>query len=194
MKPSVLVAAPTSVARHLASALTEDFDVLLETDPRKAAVLAIMASIQAVVVWDGFLAEMRIGRCKPLVTVVARDELGGLAARVAAAIPSRKFSARSRSAGLAAIAALPYEEFLELSRYWTTREYLLGLMRSHAGNVSDAARAAAIERESLHRLLRRHDLDAEMFRPHDTAAAPAASASASSGEIAASARTSGRRS
>lgn len=193
MKPSVLVAAPTSVARLLASALAEDFDVLIETEPRKAAVLAIMASVQAIVVWDGFLAEVRIGRCKPLITVMARDELGGLAAHVARAIPSRKFSARARSAGLAAIALLPYEEFLELSRFWTTREYLLGLMRSHAGNVSEAARAAAIERESLHRLLRRHELDAEMFRPHEPTAVPAASASASSGETTASARTSGRR-
>lgn len=193
MKPSVLVAAPTSVARLLANALAEDFDILIETEPRKAAILAIMASVQAVVVWDGFLTEVRIGRCKPVITVMAGDELAGLVARVDGAIPSRKLSARSRSAGLAAIASLPYEEFVELSRFWTTREYLLGLMRSHAGNVSEAARAAAIERESMHRLLRRHDLDAEMFRPHEPTAGPAASASASSGEIAASAKTTGRR-
>ncbi len=193
MKPLVLVAAPTSVARQLSSALAEDFDVAVATDPRKAVVLAIMASLQAIVVWDGFLPHVRTGRRLPVVTISARADLDGLAARVAAAIPASKHGARARSEGLAAIAALPYEEFLELSRFWTTREYLLGLMRSHAGNVSEAARAAAIERESLHRLLRRHDLDAELFRPHDSTAAPSLTASTRSDDAIVASRTGARR-
>ena len=73
------------------------------------------------------------------------------------------------------------------------REYLLGLMRSHAGNVSEAARAAAIERESLHRLLRRHDLDAELFRPHDSTAAPSLTASTRSDDAIVASRTGARR-
>lgn len=42
--------------------------------------------------------------------------------------------------------------------------YLPALMRHHAGNVTRAARAAGLERESLHRLLRRHRLTAVQFR------------------------------
>lgn len=167
MKLHVLVAAPSAAARHLAAALTERFAVVVATDPRKAAVLAIMASVQAVVVWDGFASHFRARQGVPVITVVAGEALGELAARVAAAIPARKHAERIRSAGLATLASLPYEEFLELARFWTTRDYLLGLMRTHGGNVSEAARAAEIERESLHRLLRRHELEAEMFRPHE---------------------------
>jgi len=166
MKLYVLVAAPSAAARQICAALTERFAVVSATDRRKAAALAIMASVEAAVVWDGFAPHLRARHGVPVITVVPGEDLGALSARVAAAIPTRKHAERSRSAGLAALASLPYEEFLELARFWTTRDYLLGLMRRHGGNVSEAARAAEIERESLHRLLRRHDLDAEMFRPH----------------------------
>lgn len=167
MKPQVLVAAPSAAARHLSGALTARFAVVVATDPRKAAVLAIMASVQAMVVWDGFAPHLRSRHGVRVITVVPGEDLDELPARVAAAIPVRKHTERTRSAGLATLASLPYEEFLELARFWTTRDYLLGLMRTHGGNVSEAARAAEIERESLHRLLRRHELEAEMFRAHE---------------------------
>lgn len=178
MKSYVLVAAPNAAARHLAEALSARFSPVIATDGRKAAVLAIMASIDAIVAWDAFVPHLRGRHGVPVVTVEPHDDLGELCARVVAAIPVRKHAARARTVGLATLARLPYDEFVELARYWTTRDYLLGLMRAHGGNVSEAARAAEIERESLHRLLRRHDLEAEMFRPHDDTApsAPAVSA------------------
>lgn len=174
MKPYVLVAAPSAAARGICAALPERFAVVVATDRRKAAVLAIMASVEAVVAWDGFAPDLRRRHGVPVITVEADEDLGALSARIAAAIPTRKHAERTRSAGLAALASLPYEEFLGLARFWTTRDYLLGLMRRHGGNVSEAARAAEIERESLHRLLRRHELDAEMFRPHEADDAPVA--------------------
>jgi transcriptional regulator of acetoin/glycerol metabolism len=44
------------------------------------------------------------------------------------------------------------------------REYLTSLMRRVQGNVTRAAEEAGLERESLHRLLRRHGLEAARFR------------------------------
>ncbi len=62
------------------------------------------------------------------------------------------------------IAALPYEEYIELVRYATTRRYLIALLERHGGSVTDAARGASMKRESLHRLMRRHHLIADDFR------------------------------
>jgi transcriptional regulator of acetoin/glycerol metabolism len=42
--------------------------------------------------------------------------------------------------------------------------YLDALLRRFEGNVSHAAKQAGIERESLHRLLRKADLDAAYYR------------------------------
>lgn len=44
-------------------------------------------------------------------------------------------------------------------------DYLIALLSLHQGNVTKAAMAAGLERESLHRLLRRHQLRADRFRP-----------------------------
>lgn len=47
-------------------------------------------------------------------------------------------------------------------------DYLIALLRLHQGNVTKAAMAAGLERESLHRLLRRHQLRADRFRPQES--------------------------
>ena len=44
-------------------------------------------------------------------------------------------------------------------------DYLLQLLRNHAGNVSEAARHAGISRQGLHKLLKKHRLRASTFRP-----------------------------
>ena len=62
------------------------------------------------------------------------------------------------------VSALLYEEFSELARYGVTRRYLIALLRRYNGSVTDAARGADMKRESLHRLLRRHHLNADDFR------------------------------
>ena len=40
------------------------------------------------------------------------------------------------------------------------REYLRSLLARHAGNISQAARAAGVDRKTIHRLLKKHHLDA----------------------------------
>lgn len=56
---------------------------------------------------------------------------------------------------------LGYREAMELVRERSTRDYLVALMTVFAGNVS----RAAVARESLHRLLKKHDLEPEAYRP-----------------------------
>jgi DNA-binding NtrC family response regulator len=63
------------------------------------------------------------------------------------------------------LAELGYREAMELVRERGTRDYLVALMTSFGGNVSRAAERAGIARESLHRLLKRHDVEPEAFRP-----------------------------
>ncbi len=74
---------------------------------------------------------------------------------------------REASPGLGpmeALAALPYKEASRIARAQGVRAYLDALMRRHRGNVTKAARAAQMERESLHRLLKKHRLHAEDYR------------------------------
>lgn len=62
------------------------------------------------------------------------------------------------------ITQLPYRRFLERARQHLTRRYLAELLRVTHGCVIDAARLAGIERESMHRLLRRHGIHATGYR------------------------------
>ncbi len=62
------------------------------------------------------------------------------------------------------LAALSYREALASARDRGSREYLSALLKAFGGNVSRAADRACLERESLHRLLRRHGVQAGTFR------------------------------
>jgi DNA-binding NtrC family response regulator len=62
------------------------------------------------------------------------------------------------------VAALSYREALASARDKGSREYLSALLRAFGGNVSRAAERAGLERESLHRLLRRYGIQAGAFR------------------------------
>ncbi|HOX45726.1 MAG TPA: sigma 54-interacting transcriptional regulator [Myxococcota bacterium] len=55
----------------------------------------------------------------------------------------------------------------EAARELAEREYLVDLLRRHRFNVTAAARTAGIHRQSLHRLLRKHDLKASELEPSD---------------------------
>ena len=61
--------------------------------------------------------------------------------------------------------AMTYREVLAAGRERTTRDYLVALLREFQGNVTQAAERAGIERESFHRLMKRHGIRAEEFRP-----------------------------
>ncbi len=62
---------------------------------------------------------------------------------------------------------LSYREVVDLARDRASREYLIALMRELGGNVTDAARRAGMERESLHRLLKRYGVRSEDFKQKD---------------------------
>lgn len=62
------------------------------------------------------------------------------------------------------IVTLSYREALATARDRGSRHYLSALLKAFGGNVSRAAERAGLERESLHRLLRRHGVQAGTFR------------------------------
>ena len=59
---------------------------------------------------------------------------------------------------------LPYREAMELSGKQASRRYLSAMLRRTKGNVTRAAELAGMERESLHRALRKAGLNAQAFR------------------------------
>ena len=86
----------------------------------------------------------------PKIDVVAfADELG--------AFPARAHGPR--------LETLSYREVLDLARDRTTREYLVALMKDVGGNVTQAAERAGIERESMHRLLKKFGVRSDDFKP-----------------------------
>jgi len=75
---------------------------------------------------------------------------------------------RERQEGLlpgSAAKQLPYRDALDLARDRFSREYLTALLRDFEGNVTRAAEHAGIERESLHRLLKRYSIRSDDFKP-----------------------------
>ena len=62
------------------------------------------------------------------------------------------------------LASLSYKAAVNLARDRISHEYLAALLKTFRGNVTQAAERAGIERESLHRLLKRYGLRAESFR------------------------------
>ena len=62
------------------------------------------------------------------------------------------------------LASLPFRDFVNQARDRISRDYLVALMRQFAGNVTRAAEQAGVERESLHRLLKRYGVRSEEFK------------------------------
>ncbi len=73
-------------------------------------------------------------------------------------------SAQHRSSHAAKLETLSYRDMLETARDRATREYLVALMKDVAGNVTQAAERAGIERESMHRLLKKHGVRSDDFK------------------------------
>ena len=63
-----------------------------------------------------------------------------------------------------ALAAMPYREVVEQAQDRVSREYLVALLTEFHGNVTRAAARAGLERESLHRLLKKHGLRSDDFK------------------------------
>jgi two-component system response regulator HydG len=72
--------------------------------------------------------------------------------------------APSGRAAVSGLARLTFAEAVDLARDRASREYLIALMREFKGNVVRAAEQAGVERESLHRLLKRYGLRSREFK------------------------------
>lgn len=59
---------------------------------------------------------------------------------------------------------LPYREAIDLAREKVSRDYLLALLQEFKGNVTRGAERAGMERESLHRLMKRHGVRSDDFK------------------------------
>jgi len=59
---------------------------------------------------------------------------------------------------------MTYREAVDGARDEVIRRYLEAVLQHHRGNVTAAAQHAGVERESFHRLMRRHGLRAEQYR------------------------------
>ncbi|HEX8697271.1 MAG TPA: sigma-54 dependent transcriptional regulator [Myxococcaceae bacterium] len=62
------------------------------------------------------------------------------------------------------LATMPYREAVDSARDAVSRDYLTALMQEFGGNVTHAAERAGMERESLHRLLKRYGVRSEDFK------------------------------
>ena len=65
------------------------------------------------------------------------------------------------------LARLKYRDLMQRYGRPLLADYLAALLRAHTGNVTKAALAAGLERESLHRLMRRSGIDARSYRGPD---------------------------
>ncbi len=73
-------------------------------------------------------------------------------------------AAAAPAEGAAARASMTFREATEAVRNRASRSYLVALLREFDGRVTLAAERAGMERESLHRLLRRYRLRAQDFK------------------------------
>ncbi|MBI4511379.1 MAG: sigma-54-dependent Fis family transcriptional regulator [Deltaproteobacteria bacterium] len=80
-------------------------------------------------------------------------------------LPSELREAHEGGLPIDALVKMPYREALETARDRFSRDYLFALMREFEGNVTRAAERAGIERESLHRLLKRYGIRSDDFKP-----------------------------
>lgn len=156
MKFPVLLVAHPATAAALSKQLAKDFTVTAVDDLERARALVKVGAFPLVVATEPFR-----GKLGETVDVTPSDDTIVGAVRRAA---TRAIETDRNDVGASELAAIPYAEYLELARYAATRRYLVGLMRLHQGSVTNAARTTGLVRESLHRLLRRHHVEAETFR------------------------------
>jgi two-component system response regulator AtoC len=64
----------------------------------------------------------------------------------------------------AGVASVPYREAVDRARDQVSRDYLVALMKEFQGNVTRAAERAGVERETLHRLLKKYGLRSDDFK------------------------------
>ena len=165
MGPCVLVAVPKGARAWVVDALRRRFELTLCSQARRARAFIAAGCFHAIVTVDGFFDDDRpLPEGVPIVRVPDEPGAEALIFQVERAVAERRASERAQAPAIAELVELSYREFAELARYRATRQYLIALVHTHQGSVTEAARASGMERESLHRLLRRHDVHADDFR------------------------------
>jgi two-component system response regulator AtoC len=79
-------------------------------------------------------------------------------------LPPEVAGAAPASPSPAALAGMNYRDAVAEARDRVSRDYLVALMKEFEGNVTRAAERAGMERESLHRLLRKYGLRSDDFK------------------------------
>ena len=102
------------------------------------------------------------GNVRELENAVLRALAVCEAARIAPSDLGTGFDRRTRDAR--PLESMSYRDVLETARDRATREYLVALMKELGGNVTQAAERAGIERESMHRLLKRYGVRSDDFK------------------------------
>jgi DNA-binding NtrC family response regulator len=98
------------------------------------------------------------------------DALAALVARALdgarAGVPAPEVAAGAGADATAGVVrlTLPYQQAVDVAREQASREYLVAVLRQFGGNVTRCAARVGMERESLHRLLRRHGIHSEDFK------------------------------
>ncbi|MEO8844314.1 MAG: sigma-54 dependent transcriptional regulator [Kofleriaceae bacterium] len=106
------------------------------------------------------------GNVRQLENVVQRALTVSDGSKIAVtALSSEVTAVQSRAGHGVKLEALSYRDMLETARDRATREYLVALMKDVSGNVTQAAERAGIERESMHRLLKKHGVRSDDFKP-----------------------------
>ena len=105
------------------------------------------------------------GNVRQLENVVHRALAVSDGPKIGVAALTEELTARGQR-GSAALKfdGMTYRDMLDAARDRATRDYLVGLMRELGGNVTQAAERAGIERESMHRLLKKHGVRSEDFK------------------------------
>ena len=104
------------------------------------------------------------GNVRELQNVVARSVAVADGPRIRRQDLPESLASRQAPATTEIPVDLPYQEAVKVARDRAVRAYLDALLTRFKGNVTRAAEHARVERESLHRMLRRHGLDAEHYR------------------------------
>jgi DNA-binding NtrC family response regulator len=168
MKACVLIAASVDRIGGIADALA-GFATCSVTEEQRAALMATVGRFQAVIAAHGYLEHVDEADTAgaPLIRLAAAPNLAELPTLLEEALREARAKDHARAGELEPLSALTYGEYVDLVRFRATRGYLLGLMRHHRGSVTEASLTAGIARESLHRQLRRHDVDPTAFREPD---------------------------
>jgi len=107
--------------------------------------------------WPGNVRELE-NAVERAVAVAAGPEID------ARDLPAELRETQASSVPIEALVKLAYKDALEMARDRFSRDYLLALMREFEGNVTRAAERAGVERESLHRLLKRFGVRSDDFK------------------------------